>query len=138
MNRLLFCALLVLSPLTVFAEDSKTIKITEDHPIFRKIKEHIPPIVSDANLEVTCKIYTKPNTGYLEIKTLEPFKRIVSFYYRADVSYNEHGAVVTSVVDINLKRGRSCFLNRLRAIIERIAERIVLEEQAKAVLEAGS
>lgn len=119
------------------AEDSKTIRITEDHPVFQKIRDNIPPIVRDADLEVTCKIYTKPNIGYLEVKTLSPHKRINSFYYRADVKYSDSGAIVTSVVDLKLRRGHCRFMNRLRALIERIAERIILEEQAKLILDAG-
>jgi hypothetical protein len=135
----ILCATIILFFLLqpAIAEDSKTIRITEDHPVFQKIKENIPPIVRDADLEVTCKIYTKPNTGYLEVKTLSPHRRIDSFYYRADVTYGEHGAIVTSTVDLNLRRGHCRFLNRLRGLIERIAERIILEEQAKLILDAG-
>jgi hypothetical protein len=113
------------------AEDSKTVRISEDHPVFQKIRENIPPIVKDADLEVTCKVYTKPNIGYLEVKTLSPHGRVNSFYYRADVSYGESGAIVTSTVDLQLRRGRCRLMNRIRGWIERIAERIILEEQAK-------
>lgn len=138
MYKILLAALISFSLLhSASAEDSKTIRITEDHPVFQKIKENIPPIVRDADLEVTCKIYTKPNTGYLEVKTLSPHRRINSFYYRADVRYSDSGAIVTSVVDLKLRRGHCRLMNRLRALIERIAERIILEEQAKLILDAG-
>jgi len=116
---------------SAIAEDSKTYRISEDHPVFQKIRDNIPPIVRDADLEVTCKVWTKPNIGYLEVKTLSPHGRVNSFYYRADVRYSDGGAIVTSTVDLQLRRGRCRFMNRIRSLIERIAERIILEEQAK-------
>lgn len=133
-----FAAIILFSLLnSAYAETEKTIRITEDHPVFQKIRDNIPPIVRDADLEVTCKIYTRPNVGYLEIRTLSPHGRVNSFYYRADISYSGGGAVVSSTVDLQLRRGRCRLLNRIRSLIERIAERIILEEQAKAILEAG-